>query len=135
MKNINNVKKLQPRTFKNKETNINVSSLKFGNLGIQVLKKCKLSENQIDAVKKYLLKHFKGIGKIWVRKALDFPETKKPLEVRMGKGKGNIYKYSTKIKAGTVIFEVASLDPNAINILNASIKKIGITCKVIKKHD
>lgn len=83
-------KKLKKGTFKNKEFNLNSTSLKFGDYGLKLLHKGTLTYPQIEAARRIIAKNIKGVGKLWIRGLPKTPKTSKPLEFRMGKGKGNV---------------------------------------------
>ena len=85
-------KKLKKGTFRNKELNINSSSLKFGDYGLQFLHKGFLDYSQIESARKIIAKQIKGVGKLWINAKPNTPRTAKPLEFRMGKGKGAVSK-------------------------------------------
>ena len=110
-------KKLQKGIFRNKESNANASKIFFGEYAIQSCTKGILSYNQMDAVRKIINKNIKGVGKLWVRFWPTVSRTKKPLEMRMGKGKGNVEFWISQVKAGTILFEINKL------ILTTEIKK------------
>lgn len=86
--------KLLKKTFYPSKLRIKKNSdiLKFGSYGIKLLNNCCLSIKQLDTIKKLLSKIFKKCGKVWIRAFCHFFITKKPLEVRMGNGKGNFFK-------------------------------------------
>ena len=84
-------KKLQKKKFRNKELSECNSQLIFGSSGIKLCKKGIITSYQLFAAKKILAKALKGLAKVWVRFLPQRPITKKPLEMRMGKGKGSIF--------------------------------------------
>lgn len=85
-------KKIKKGVFKNKESNLNSTQLLHGVCGIQLLHKGVLTFSQIEAARRIIAKSIKGVGKLWIRNLPNIPKTAKPLEFRMGKGKGNIDK-------------------------------------------
>lgn len=85
---------------------INVS---FGEFGLQAIGRGRLNARQIEAARRTIARHVKRGGKIWIRVFPDKPITKKPLEVRQGKGKGNVEYYVSVVKPGTMIFEIAGI--------------------------
>ena len=82
------------------------NKLVFGNLGIKVLKPGRIKASQLEAVRKALFKKLKGKGKIWIRIFPNLAVSAKPVEVRMGKGKGAISYWCFPVRAGRIIFEV-----------------------------
>ena len=119
-------RRLQQRTFKNKEYSYKNSSLLFGKFGIQALSKGVLKVRELIPMKFFLSKIFKGIAKVWIRFLPEKPITQKPSEVRMGKGKGRFHTWIAPIKAGTVLFEFSNC-----NLTLELIKKIKIVlCKL-----
>ena len=83
-----------------------VNKLAFGNFGIKVLKAGRIKACQLEAIRKALFKKFKGKNKIWTRIFPNVAVSAKPVEARMGKGKGSISYWCFPIKAGRIIFEV-----------------------------
>lgn len=92
------------------------NSLKFGSVGLKALEPGKLSSRQIEAARKVITRYMKRAGKLWIVVFPHTPITKKPAEVRMGKGKGNVEYYVAKIKPGRIIFEVDGIEPGAAMI-------------------
>lgn len=127
--------KLQKGNFRNKELSINNSSVIFGDLGIKLYQKGILSFSQINAAKKILAKALKGIGKLWVRFLPHRPITQKPLEMRMGKGKGNICDWICEVKAGMVLFEISKvvLTKYLKQSIKLALTKLPLKVKFIKK--
>ncbi|MDA9818407.1 50S ribosomal protein L16, partial [Flavobacteriaceae bacterium] len=88
------------------------SSLSFGSFGLKSIENARINGRQIESARKVLTRSMKRSGKLWIRVFPHTPITKKPAEVRMGKGKGSIEDYIFKIKAGRVIFEIDGVDEN-----------------------
>ena len=82
------------------------SKVSFGEFGLKTTDRGRLTARQIEAARRALTRHIKRGGKIWIRVFPDVPITKKPLEVRMGSGKGNVEYYVAKVKPGKVLFEM-----------------------------
>ncbi|HCB64128.1 MAG TPA: 50S ribosomal protein L16 [Fusobacteria bacterium] len=85
------------------------NSVKFGEFGLQALEGDWISSRQIEAVRVAINRELKKMGKVVIRIFPHKPYTKKPLEVRMGSGKGNVEKWVAVVKPGTVMFEVAGV--------------------------
>ena len=92
------------------------NSLKFGIFGLQALEKGKITAKQIEAVRKTISNFMKRSGKIWIRIFPDTPITAKPTEVRMGKGKGNVSYWVSKVKPGKILYEVSGKNNKIIFI-------------------
>ena len=82
------------------------TSLNFGNFGLKATSPGRVTARQIEAARRALTRHMKRAGRVWIRVFPDVPVTKKPLEVRMGSGKGGIELWVTRVKPGRILFEV-----------------------------
>jgi len=82
------------------------SKVSFGEFGLKSVERGKLTARQIEAARRAMTRHIKRGGKIWIRVFPDVPVSKKPLEVRMGKGKGNVEFWVCKIQPGRVLYEM-----------------------------
>jgi large subunit ribosomal protein L16 len=78
----------------------------FGEFGLQSTSRGRLTSRQIEAGRRAINRHIKRGGKVWIRVFPDKPVTQKPLEVRMGKGKGNLEYWVAQIKPGKVLYEI-----------------------------
>ncbi|WJW75041.1 50S ribosomal protein L16 [Thiohalobacter sp. IOR34] len=78
----------------------------FGEFGIKAVSRGQLTARQIEAARRAITRHVKRGGKLWIRVFPDVPITKKPIEVRMGKGKGNVEYWVAKIQPGRVLYEI-----------------------------
>jgi large subunit ribosomal protein L16 len=111
---------LQPKKFKFKKfqkgkiSKINHKStkLRFGNIGLKANQSGRLTSKQLESARQAIVRKIKRKGKIWINVFPNIPITKKPTEVRMGKGKGNVDYWAAKIKIGTVLFEIAGVNLN-----------------------
>jgi len=129
------------RKFKknNKGRNITVfenksNILQFGILGIQALEKGRITAKQIEAIRRTITGFTKRKGKVWIRIFPDFPISKKPSEVRMGKGKGNVSYWVANVKPGRILYEVAGADILVLkNALMFACNKFPIAVQVIKR--
>ena len=86
------------------------NSVSFGEFGLVSLETKWITARQIEAARIAMTRHIKRGGKVWIRIFPDIPWTKKPAEVRMGKGKGNPERWVAAVKPGTVMFEIAGVD-------------------------
>ncbi|MGD0961283.1 MAG: 50S ribosomal protein L16 [Methylomonas sp.] len=93
-------------TGRNNGTALRGSSVSFGEYGLKSISRGRMTARQIEAARRAISRHVKRGGKIWIRIFPDKPITKKPLEVRMGKGKGSVEYWVAQIKPGTMLFEI-----------------------------
>ena len=84
--------------------------LAFGSFGIKALEETWITARQIEAARIAVTRYMKRQGQVWIRIFPDKPITKKPLEVRMGKGKGNVEYWVALVQPGKVMFEMAGID-------------------------
>jgi len=134
---------LQPKKFKFKKASkgrtykysFNFKTLQFGTLGLKALETGIITARQIETVRQTITKKLKQNGKIWIRIFPFLPITKKPVEARMGKGKGNFSHWAAKIKTGTILFEFAGTNFNLlINAARAGGSKLPIKTKLLKQN-
>jgi large subunit ribosomal protein L16 len=78
----------------------------FGDFGLKATSRARMTSRELEAARRAMTRYVKRGGQIWVRVFPDLPITKKPLEVRMGSGKGNVEYYVAKVKPGKVLFEM-----------------------------
>jgi large subunit ribosomal protein L16 len=86
------------------------SKVSFGEFGLKAVERGKLTARQIEAARRAMTRHIKRGGKIWIRVFPDVPVSKKPLEVRMGKGKGNVEFWVCKVQPGRVLYEMEGVN-------------------------
>jgi large subunit ribosomal protein L16 len=82
------------------------TEVSFGEFGLKAVGRGRLTARQIEAARRAMTRHVKRQGKIWIRVFPDKPITAKPLEVRMGKGKGNVEYWICQIQPGRVLYEM-----------------------------
>ncbi len=85
------------------------SNLSFGEFGLKALGNCWLKNNQIESVRVILARQLRRGGKLWIRAFPDKSVTKKPAEVRMGKGKGELDHWVCPVKRGKILFELGGV--------------------------
>lgn len=85
------------------------SKVSFGEFGMKSTKRARITSRQIEAARRAISRRLKRGGKIWIRIFPDKPITKKPLEVRQGKGKGSVEYWVAVIKPGQMLFEIAGV--------------------------
>ncbi len=78
----------------------------FGEFAIKAVDRGQVTARQIEAARRAITRHVKRGGKLWIRVFPDVPVTKKPIEVRMGKGKGNVEYWVARIQPGRVLYEI-----------------------------
>jgi large subunit ribosomal protein L16 len=111
------------------------NTLAFGEYGLQALGRGMITNIQIEACRVAINRHLKRKGKIWIRIFPDQPYTKKPLETRMGKGKGNVDHWMCKIKPGRVLFEVGGVtESGSRDALRLAASKLPIRTRFIQRH-
>ena len=93
-------------TGRNNGTALRGSNVSFGEYGLKSVSRGRMTARQIEAARRAISRHVKRGGKIWIRVFPDKPITKKPLEVRRGKGKGSVEYWVAQIKPGTMLFEI-----------------------------
>ncbi|HTS39608.1 MAG TPA: 50S ribosomal protein L16 [Xanthobacteraceae bacterium] len=81
-------------------------NLHYGQYGLKALEPERVTARQIEAARRALTRHMKRSGQVWIRIYPDVPVTKKPLEVRMGSGKGGLELWVSRVKPGRIIFEI-----------------------------
>lgn len=85
------------------------SDVAFGDYALQALEAGKITSRQIEAARMAITRHVKRVGKLWIRFFPDKPITKKPLETRMGHGKGNVEEWVAVVKPGRVLYELGGI--------------------------
>ena len=106
----------------------------FGDYGLQVLESGKVTARQIEAARIAMTRHVKRGGKIWIRIFPDKPITKKPLEVRMGSGKGGVEGWVCVVKPGRVLFEIAGVpEADARQAFKLAASKLPLTTKFLAR--
>ena len=112
------------------------TSLAFGTFGIKSLETCWITSRQIEAARVAVTRYMKREGQIWIRIFPDKPITRKPLEVRMGKGKGAPELWVATVKPGTVIFEAEGVNLEiAKEALRLAAQKLPVTTKFVVRPD
>lgn len=111
------------------------NSLAFGDYGLQVLESGTLSARQIEAARVTAAHYLGRMGKVWIRIFPHIPHTKKPAEVRMGSGKGEVAFWAAQVDAGTVVFEFAGITEDmAREALRRQAAKFPLKMRMIKRQ-
>ena len=112
------------------------SSLAFGEYGLQAVECGKISSKQIEAARIAMTRHVKRGGKIWIRIFPDKPFTKKPAEVRMGKGKGAPEGWVAVIRPGRILYEMQGVDKNvAKEAFRLAGHKLSVKTRFVERSD
>jgi large subunit ribosomal protein L16 len=108
------------------------TTVAFGEYGLQTLDRGWISNRAIEAARIAMTRHIKRGGKVWIRIFPDKPVTKKPLEVRMGKGKGNPEGWVAVVKPGRMMFELEGVaEPIARRALELAAAKLPVRCRIV----
>ncbi|NND71316.1 MAG: 50S ribosomal protein L16 [Rhodothermales bacterium] len=109
----------------------------FGDFGIKALEPGRITSRQIEAARIAMTRNMKRAGKVWIRIFPDKPITKKPAEVRMGKGKGSPEYWVAVVRPGRVMFEVGGGIPQdlAVESMRLAQQKLPIKTKVVVRPD
>ncbi len=108
----------------------------FGDYGLQALECGWVTARQIEAARIAIARHIKRGGKVWIRVFPDKPVTKKPLETRMGKGKGNPEEWVAVIKPARILYELEGVDRTvALEAMKLASHKLGIKTRMVSRHD
>lgn len=110
------------------------SDLSFGSFGLKALAPERITARQIEAARRAITRHMKRQGKVWIRIFPDVPVSKKPLEVRMGSGKGNPEWWAARVKPGRIMFELDGVSEEiARTALELGAAKLPIKTKFVKR--
>jgi large subunit ribosomal protein L16 len=108
------------------------SKVSFGTIGLQATGRGRLTARQIEAARRAMTRHIKRGGKIWIRVFPDKPISKKPLEVRMGKGKGSVEYWVAQIQPGKMLYEMEGVaDDVAHEAFRLAAAKLPISTRVV----
>jgi large subunit ribosomal protein L16 len=112
------------------------SDLNFGAFGLKATEPERVTARQIEAARRALTRHMKRQGRVWIRIFPDVPVSKKPIEVRMGKGKGSVEFWAAKVKPGRVMFEIDGVAEDvAREALRLAAMKLPVKCRFIARED
>lgn len=112
------------------------NTVAFGDFGLMSLDNERITSRQIEAARQAITRYVKRGGKVWIRIFPHTPVSKKPLDVKMGSGKGEPQFYVAKVKAGTVMFEIGGVtEAQAREALRLASHKLPVKCKILKKEE
>ena len=110
------------------------AKLNFGSFGLKAMQPGRITARQIEAARRAITREMKREGRVWIRIFPDGPVTKKPAEVRMGKGKGSVEFWVTRIKPGKILFEVDGINEGIAKIaLSLGAAKLPFKTSFIKR--
>ena len=110
------------------------NKVSFGEYGLKATDRGRITAPQIEAARKAMTRHIRRGGKIWIRIFPDKPITKKPLEVRQGKGKGNVEYWVAQIQPGRILYEMSGVDENlAKEALKLAAAKLPVDTKFVTR--
>jgi large subunit ribosomal protein L16 len=112
------------------------NKIEFGEYALKAVSAGRINSRQIEAARITMTREMKRQGKSWIRVFPDKPLTRKPLETRMGKGKGSVEEWVMNIKPGRIVFEVAGVPEEvARKALTLALHKLPFKCKIIAAKD
>jgi large subunit ribosomal protein L16 len=107
-------------------------TLEFGDYGLRAMEPGWITNRQIEAARQTMVRHAKRGGKVWIKVFPDKPLTKKPAEVRMGKGKGAVESWVAEVKSGKIMYEITGVaEKTAVEALELAAAKLPIKTKVV----
>ena len=133
---------LQPKRLKyrkmmkgrNRGLALRGSKVSFGEFGLKATGRGRITARQIEAARRTMTRHIKRGGKIWIRVFPDKPITTKPLEVRQGKGKGNVEYWVAQIQPGKVLFEMEGVSEElASEAFALAAAKLPLSTTIVKR--
>ena len=109
--------------------------MNYGSFGLKALQPERITSRQIESARKAITRHLKRAGRMWIRIFPDVPVSKKPAEVRMGKGKGSNEFWVCRVKPGRIMFEIDGVNINeARKALSLGAAKLPIKCKFVERN-
>ncbi len=110
------------------------TALNFGEYGLKAMEPERITSRQIEATRRAITRSMKRAGRVWIRIFPDLPVSKKPTEVRMGKGKGSPEYWVAKVKPGRILFEITGVpEPVAREALRLGAAKLPIKTKIVTR--
>ncbi|MDR1488344.1 MAG: 50S ribosomal protein L16 [Holosporales bacterium] len=110
------------------------SSVSYGSYGLKAIEPARLTARQIEAARRAISKYVKRAGRVWIRIFPDIPVSKRPAEVRMGKGKGSNDHWAVRVHPGRVMFELDGVsEETAEEALTLAASKLPIRAKFVRR--
>ena len=126
----------KPQKGRNKNTATRGAEIAFGVFGVKTLEYCKITNKQIESARVAVTRFMKREGKVWIRIFPDKAITRKPLEVRMGKGKGNPEGWCAPVKPGMLLFECDGVSREvAEEAMRLAAQKLPVKTKFVVRRD
>ena len=111
------------------------TELNFGAFGLKAMEPERITARQIEAARRAITRHMKRVGKVWIRVFPDVPVSKKPLEVRMGSGKGGVEYYVARVQPGKVLFEMEGVTEDiAREAFRLAASKLSVDTMFVKRQ-
>ncbi len=111
------------------------TTLNFGAYGLKAQEPSRVTARQIEAARRAMTRHMKRAGRVWIRIFPDVPVSKKPVEVRMGKGKGTPEFWAAKVKPGRIMFEMDGVPVDvAREAMRLAAMKLPIRTRFVQRH-
>ena len=111
------------------------SSVAFGEFGLKATNRCRMTAREIEAERRAISRYVERGGRIWIRVFPDVPMTQKPLEVRMGSGKGNVEYWVARVQPGKVLFEMEGVDEvTAREAFRLASSKLSVSTSFVKRQ-
>lgn len=110
--------------------------LAFGSFGLKALEGLRVTARQIEAARRAAVRCMKRQGRFWIKIFPDLPVSKKPAEVRMGKGKGSVEYYAVRVSPGRIMFEIEGVsEETAIKALELAGAKLPVITKIVRRYE
>lgn len=110
------------------------TSLNFGSYGLKAVEPERITARQIEAARRAMTRQMKRAGRVWIRIFPDVPVSKKPTEVRMGKGKGSPEYWAAKVKPGRIMFEIDGVDDETARLaLSLAAAKLPVKTRIVTR--
>jgi large subunit ribosomal protein L16 len=108
--------------------------LNFGQFGLKAMEPERITARQIEAARRAMTRHMKRAGRVWIRIFPDVPVSKKPTEVRMGKGKGAVDYWAARVKPGRIMFEIDGVnEETAREALRLGAAKLSVRTRFVQR--
>ncbi|MEM1289812.1 MAG: 50S ribosomal protein L16, partial [Pseudomonadota bacterium] len=112
------------------------TDMTFGTYGLKATEPERITARQIEAARRAMTRHMKRQGRVWIRIFPDVPVSKKPTEVRMGKGKGSVEYWAAKVKPGRIMFEIDGVAEDvAKEALRLAAMKLPVKTRFVVRED
>jgi len=111
------------------------STVAFGDYGLKAVSRARMTAREIEAARRAMTRYVKRGGQVWIRVFPDVPISKKPLEVRMGSGKGNVEFYVARVQPGKVLFEMEGVTEDiAREAFRLAASKLSVDTLFVKRQ-